>query len=244
MTKLFVLSFSHPSLAARLMLEHAGVEHGVVALPPGLHPVLLRARGFRGGTVPAMRIDGRRVQGSLEISRELDRLGPARPLFPSDPAARRRVEEAERWGEAELQPVPRRAFRWALARDPDLRRRLAAWSRLPAPAVAGRLMRPIARLFAAKSRADDATVRADLAWLPEALARVEGWIADGTLGGAEPNAADFQIGTTVGALLAFDDLRDRIGHRPAAEHARRLVPDYPGRLPAGLLPPEWLRPLE
>ena len=42
------------------------------------------------------------------------------------------VEEAERWGEAELQPIPRRLFRWALARDAGLRRRAARATGLPA----------------------------------------------------------------------------------------------------------------
>ena len=36
--------------------------------------------------------------------------------------------------------------------------------------------------------------RADIAALPGQLDRVDGWIADGLIGGDEPNAADLQIG--------------------------------------------------
>ena len=64
-----------------------------------------------------MKIDGRKVQGTLEISRELDRVRPEPPLFPSDPAKRAAVVEAESWGERELQPIARLIAISAFARD-------------------------------------------------------------------------------------------------------------------------------
>ena len=235
--RLYALPFSHPSIAARLMLERARIEHEIVNLPMGLHPLFLRKAGFRGGTVPALVLDGRRIQGSLEISRAIEARGPAGILFPVEAEARRRVEGAERWAEAELQPIPRRLFRWALSRDASLRRRVARMARFPLPRLAGALMKPLAARFARVSRADDATVKADLERLPVLLGRVDAWIADGTIGGEEPNAADYQIGTAIRAMLAMDDLRPRIEGRPAAELAVRIVPDYPGRLPS-VLPPD------
>jgi glutathione S-transferase len=238
MTKLYGLRFSHPVLAARLMLERAGIEHKVVNLPMGFHPLFLKAAGFPGATVPALVLVGRRIQGSLEISRAIEARGPAGILFPVDPEARRRVEEAERWAEAELQPIPRRLFRWALARDGGLRKRAARVTGLPLPGLAGTLMRPLAGRFARASSADDTSVQADLERLPALLDRVDGWIADGTIGGREPNAADYQIGATVRAMLAMEDLRPQIEGRPAANLARRIVPTYPGHLPS-VVPLEW-----
>jgi len=236
--KLYALPFSHPSIAARLMLERAGIEHEVVNLTMGLHPLLLRKAGFRAGTVPALVLDGRRIQGSLEISRAIEARGPAGVLFPVEPEARRRVEGAERWAEAELQPIPRRLFRWALSRDASLRGRAARMAGFPLPRLAGALMKPIAARFARVSRADDATVKADLERLPALLDRVDAWISDGTIGGGELNAADYQIGTTIRAMLAMDDLRPGIEGRPAAELAARVVPAYPGKLPS-VLPIAW-----
>src|SRR6266511_2447118 len=96
---------SNPSQAVRLMLELKEIEFEPKSLIPGLHPLQVRAAGFRGRTVPALRLNGRRVQGSLEISRALEELQPEPPLFPEDPERRAAVEEAERWGEAVLQPV-------------------------------------------------------------------------------------------------------------------------------------------
>jgi glutathione S-transferase len=134
--KLYSLALSHPSHAARLMLELKGVDHEVVDLLPGVHPVQLRAYRFRRGTVPALKVDGQRVQGSVPISRFLERLTPLPPLFPDEPASRRAVEEAEAWGEKDLQPIPRRIFRWGTVHAHDLRRWLAELSGIPAPDVA------------------------------------------------------------------------------------------------------------
>lgn len=241
MVKLYVIPVSHPALAARLMLERVEIEHEVVTLPPGIHAVILRLLGFPGGTVPALRMDGRKVQGSLEISRTLDALDSARPLFPDDPDARRRVEEAERWGERELQPIPRRLFRWALNRDAGLRRKLAETSGIPLPGLAGRILKPIAARFARVSEAHDEAIRRDMARLPALLDRVDGWIAEGVIGGETPNAADYQIATTVRVLLAFEDLQRAIGDRPAAALATRFVPDHPGEI-AHVLPEGWRPP--
>lgn len=240
MTRLYAIPFSHPSIAARLMLERAGVPHEVVDFPMGLHPLFLRARGFPGSTVPALAIDGRKVQGSLAISRELEARGPAGILFPVDPVARARVEEAERWGESVVQPIPRRLFRWTMANRPEIRRQVVKRAGLPLPGIAATVMRPVLARYARASRADDETVRADVEGLDGILDRVDALIADGTIGGPEPNAADFQIATSLAAMLAFEDLVPRIEGRPAADLACRLVPPYPGRVPA-VVPAAWAR---
>src|SRR5436305_2853448 len=106
--RLYGLPASHPSQAAQLMLEYKGIEYRRMDLVPAVHRPLLRALRFPGITVPALVIDGRRVQGSREISHALDELRPEPRLFPSEPAARGAVEDAERWGDAEHKPVQRR----------------------------------------------------------------------------------------------------------------------------------------
>ena len=66
--------------------------------------------------MPALKIDGRKVQGSRNISRELDVLKADPPLFPADPQQRAAVEEAERWGDEEFQQMARTITWWALKR--------------------------------------------------------------------------------------------------------------------------------
>jgi glutathione S-transferase len=235
---LYGIKISHPSQAARLMLERKGLEHRIVWLPPGSQPLALRLVGFGGTTVPALKLDGQRIQGSRLISRELERLQPDPPLFPSDPKRRSAVERAEEWGDRVLQPVPRRIFRWALATRPDLRRWMAEEvMQAPAPGIVAAAFAPVARAFSRKSRGSDDRVRADAAALPGMLDHIDGLIAEGTIGGEEPNAADYQIGTSLWALMAFSELRPVIEARPAAR-LLAVLPPQGLRVPP-VLPQDW-----
>jgi hypothetical protein len=145
-----------------------------------------------------------------------------------------------------LQPAARRIEVWELRRDrgmvetqlADARRiqgaRVAITPRLAA-ATSGPTVRWYARLIGAT---DDA-VRRDLGRLPAMLDRIDTWIANGVMGGGEPNAADFQIAPSLSLLMTVDELRPAMESRPAGRLALSLVPDYPGRS-AGVLPREWL----
>lgn len=236
---LYSLSLSHPGHAARLMLEHKGIEHKVVNLLPGVHAALVRARGFSGYTVPALVIDGRKIQGSLAISRALDEIQPEPPLFPADPERRREVEEAEAWGESVLQPVPRLVTRWAAANRSEIRRWIADRQGVPMAGLLAEANAPVAKLMASKVGADEAGVRAMLRELPDRMDHVDELVARGVIGGPERNAADFQILTTLVSMLAMDDLRGFVEGRPCERPARELWPDPGTKLP-GTLPAEWL----
>jgi glutathione S-transferase len=233
-TRLYVMPISNAAAAAEGMAAHKRIPHRVVTLMPGLHPLLLRFAGFEGFTVPALELDGRKVQGSRRIARFLDEVSAERPLFPADPELRARVEEAERWGAQSFQPVPRRLFRHLLLMNADARHWMGTEvMHLPAPRVLAVLFMPVIRQLARKSRADDARVRDDIARLPQLLDHVDGLIADGTIGAAEPNAADFQILASVAVLRAFADVGHEVRGRPCEAAAKRLYPDWPA-IPGGL----------
>jgi glutathione S-transferase len=240
---LYVIPGSHPSMTARLMLEHKGIDYRRVDLMPVISKAVLRTLRFPGATVPAMRIDGHRVQGSVRIARELERMRPEPPLLPGDPERRTAVEEAERWGDEILQPMTRRTLWNAIRRDRSSLASYAEGARLGIPIdLAVKTAAPIVAAAVRLNQADDANVRADLARLPGALERIDDWIADGVLGGEAPNAADFQIATSVRLLMTLDDLRPAIEERPAGELAMRIAPRFPGRAPPAL-PAQWLEPL-
>jgi glutathione S-transferase len=233
--RLYFFELSHPSQVARIALRMKGLPFDERALPAGLHPGLLRVLGFPAGTVPGLKLsDGRRLQSSLEITRVLDELVPEPVLHPSE-----EVTEAERWGEAELQPSPRRMFRWAAVRQLEVREWVNRLSGLPAPRLNGRLAVPIARAMANKVGADDAGVQRELKLLPERLDRVDELIASGLIGGEQLNAADLQIGCSVRILLEFPQVAPLLAGRPCEAHARRVLPETPGPIPARL-PEEWL----
>ncbi|HEX5821969.1 MAG TPA: glutathione S-transferase family protein [Solirubrobacterales bacterium] len=238
--KLYGTQPSPPSHTVRLELEAKGLDYEPIWLLPGLHPALLRTRGFRGGTVPAVKLDGRKVQESRAISRVLDELKPEPPLFPADPQKRLEVEEAERWGDETLQNVPRRIVRWLSVHRPETRLMIAREIGVPLPKLAAWINAPTARYMANKVDSDEEIQNA-VAAVPEVLDHVDELIAKGTIGGEQPNAADFQIATSVRALLTVRDLDDVTGGRPAAEHAMKLVPEFGNDFPAGLLPAEFAR---
>jgi glutathione S-transferase len=213
------------------MLEHKGIDYKRVDLIAALHKPLVRARGFDAATVPALKIDGRRVQGTREISHALDEIHPQPPLFPADPGRRAAVEEAERWGDEVLQPVVRRLTWWGVKRDRSGAKGFLEGAKLGIPVgLAARTARPIIWMSARLNKADDEAVQGDLATLPGMLDKVDGWIAEGILDGDELNAADFQIAASVRLLMCFDDLRPTIEGRPAGAFAMRVCPDFPGRV--------------
>jgi glutathione S-transferase len=241
--RLYTIPGSHPGVAVQLMLQHKGIAFKRTDLLPVVSRLIVRGLGFPRPTVPAAKIDGRRVQGSREISRELDRLRPEPPLFPADPEKRAAVEEAERFGDEELQHPIRQIIWWAFQRDSSPLRSYSEGARLGVPiGLAVRTAAPIIALEKRINEASDANVRADLMKLGELLNRVDELIANGVIDGEEPNAADFQIAPTIRLAMTLQDLRPLIDPRPAGSFARRIQPEIAGDFPP-VLPAEWLEPL-
>jgi glutathione S-transferase len=232
-----------------LMLEHKGIPYRRVDLIAGVHPFAVRVLGFpatakraellgegshsrlaradRLGTVPALRFDGRRVQTNREISRFLDSVQPEPPLFPLDPERRRAVEEAEQWGDEVLQmPARRLAFAGAM-RGPGGLRNDGADGRLGVLLYKSRLLRErVAPLFGRfVFEVDERAEREMLDELPGMLDRVDGWIEAGVLNGAELNAADYMIVTSLALLTYRHDVEPAIVSRPAGALVERVLPE-------------------
>ncbi len=218
--KLYMFPGSNSVRTAELMLRHKDIAYEQVILKRGAHVTQLPALGFTGTTVPALEIDGRLVQRTREISRALDLVKPEPRLFPIDLTDRVRIEDAERWGE-DLQNAARRLFYCAMTRT---------------------RADPIDHLAARTYGATDAAARRDLAELPARLDQIDAWINAGVLGGAELNAADFQIAPNIAWLLCFQDIAPFVHHRPAAAHAIRVSDKNRGHIPR-LFADEWLTPL-
>ena len=240
----YTIPGSHPGTAAQLMLDHKGIAFKRKDLFPVVSKGVLRALGFPRNTVPAIKIDGEKVQGSRQIARELDRLQPDPPLFPSDPGQRAAVEEAERFGDEELQHPIRQIIWWSLARTGPAGAATREGAKLGMPissrgqdgGPARRTSRP------ASTRRPTRTSSADLAALGGLLDRVDELIAAGTINGPELNAADFQIAPSVKLAMTMQDLRPLIESRPAGELVKRVAPKIAGDCPP-ILPAAWLEPL-
>ncbi|HWO47058.1 MAG TPA: glutathione S-transferase N-terminal domain-containing protein [Solirubrobacterales bacterium] len=241
--RLYIIPASHPSIAVELMLKHKGIAYKRTDLLPVISKAALRAVGFPGVTVPALKIDGAKVQGSRPIARELDRLRPEPPLLPTDPEKRAAVEEAERFGDEELQHPIRQILWWGMKKDRAPLRSYSEGARIGVPlGLAVKTAAPIVALSAHFNEASDENARQALAALPALLDKVDALVESGVVNGERPNAADFQIAPSIGLAMTLDDLRPLIENRPAGDLARRFVPDYPGKMPP-VLPAEWLDPL-
>ncbi len=237
--KLYVLPGSHPCDAVEVALKLKSIAYERVDLLP-MSQVIVGPLRYGGATVPGLRLDGERLVGSRAIMRRLDELVPEPPLLPAAGSATyAQVLDAERWGDEVLQSVPRRVLDVAFLRDPAAMVSYAGDAKLPLPVW---LMRPAlpltARLMALKNKARDDAARDDIAALPGQLDRIDGWIADGLLGGERPNAADLQIGSTIRLLLTIAEMRPLIEGRPCAGLVRYFPPSV-GEVPAGVLPAEW-----
>ena len=215
--QLYMFAGSNAVQTAVLMLAHKRIEHEEVHLERGAHVAQMPELGFSQTTVPALRIGDRRIQGTRAIARALDDLRPEPRLFPTDPARRVIVEDAERRGE-ELQNAARRLFYWSILRT--------------APT-------PMRRMAAEHHGATDGAARRDLAELPARLDEIDAWIADGTLAGDALNAADFQIAPNVAWLPCFEDLVPVVAGRPSVAYARRVAGENEASIPAAF-PRDWL----
>jgi glutathione S-transferase len=246
---LYVIPGSHACRTAMLALAHKGIVYRPVELPSGLHPVIVRMLGFPGspggmrsldgarspmlaamdrlGTVPALRLGGRRVQTNRAIIRHLEELRPEPALYPADPALRLQVEEAERWGDEVLQMAARRIALAASLRGLDELHARGAHGRLGALLSHGDTMRLLmSRASARTTFAAGADAERDLLiGLPAMLDRVDSWIDAGVLDRQAVNAADLMIAPSLALLAYRRDLSGEVLSRPCGAMMERLLPD-------------------
>lgn len=245
LAKVYVIVGSHACRTATLMLEHKEIPYRAVALPTGAHPLLVRACRFPGsrtpirtvdgathrelalldrlGTVPALLLDGERVQTNRRIARHLEHIRPDPHLFPVEADRRRAVEEAEAWGDEVLQMAARRM---ALATPLDELRDRGARGRLgPLLTRSDRMRVLLARGAARSFRASSDNAEDLLRAIPALLDRVDGWVDQGVLCGEELNVADFTIAPSLALLSYRPDVARELAARPAWRVVDRLLPE-------------------
>lgn len=150
------------------------------------------------------------------------------------------MERAERWGDIVLQPAARRIAWAALRRDRSTLGTFLVDAKLGIPTdLALRTAAPGVWLASRLNRVSDESLRRDLAGLPSWLDKIDALISEGVLGG-EPNAADYQIATSIRLLLTLDDLKPaierRAGGAACAGSGARVPGPHPGGPTAGADP--------
>ncbi|MDQ8044322.1 MAG: glutathione S-transferase N-terminal domain-containing protein [Solirubrobacteraceae bacterium] len=238
---LHVINGSHPCAAVLRALELKGIDVKLVEYMPPFHAPLMKLRfGYR--RVPLLVLHGGEiVRGSRQIMQRLEALQPYPPLYPRESIVA--VEEAERWGDEELQVAARRLLWTAVRGNPRALASFQAGSRLPStPGPVVGLVAPL--IAAAERRLNGITpenVAGHASGLPTMLDRLDEFHAAGAFGTTTPTAADLQIGSSLQLLRAIDDLRPLIDAHEVAREVARWLPTSPGRIPAGALQPELVQ---
>jgi glutathione S-transferase len=192
---LWRLKVSHYSEKVRWALAHKGVEHERRAPPPGAHiPIALLLTRGRELTFPVLELGGgERFGDSTAIIAALEERFPDQPLYPDDPAERRRALELEEWFDEELGPHIRRFAFHELTHDVGRLGKIAS-IQMPrpvtrVPGLPGAIARSYVKL---RYRAgDDAAAEAGREKTLEALDRLERELGeDGYLVGGRFTVAD------------------------------------------------------
>ncbi|HEY0390701.1 MAG TPA: glutathione S-transferase family protein [Solirubrobacterales bacterium] len=118
---LWHIAVSHYSEKARWALDYKEVPHKRRAVAvPGLHiPASMWLTRGASQTFPVLEIDGQRIGDSTEIVAVLEGHFPEPPLYPADPAQRRRALELEDFFDEELGPHLRLLAFHELGKDPE-----------------------------------------------------------------------------------------------------------------------------
>jgi glutathione S-transferase len=141
---LWHLKVSNYNEKARWALDHKRIPHVRRAVDPPAHRAI--ARKLSGGTTfPVLELDGEAVGDSTRIIEALERRQPDPPLYPSDPAARRRALELEDFFDEELGPYVRLLAVHHLMASPRLMLAVFTPDLRPGRRLATRAMFPVMR---------------------------------------------------------------------------------------------------
>jgi glutathione S-transferase len=234
---LHVVPFSHPCLAVTAVLDRHGLEYETVEMMSGTHGDTIESIYGEGNrTVPGLLVDDEPVHGTTAIFEKLDELVDDADLYPGAVAAA--IREAERGIAEDLQTAGRNLTFGALYFRPEALGTFAGTGPLDPAGTdfAIKLARGAWRYIGITA----VTLAEDLAKLPEQLDIVDELIEAGVVGGDEPTAVDYQIGSSLHLLMQIGDVRPLIEGRPAQKLVDSWFERGPADIPAGAFPAGWV----
>lgn len=233
---LHVVPFSHPVLAVSTALDRLGYEYETVELVTGRQAEEVeRVYGEGRRTVPGLLVEGEPVHGTAAIFARLDELSPDAGLYPE--ANGDAIRDVEAGLAEDLQMSARVLVFGALHFRPESMGTFAGTAQLDPGGVdfAIKAMRASWRYLEITAQ----RVHATLQELPAQLDAVDALLDAGAIGGAEPTAADFQLGSSLHLLVQIGDARPLVEERPAAKLLSLFDPGS-GDVSAGAFPPGWV----
>jgi glutathione S-transferase len=116
---LWQLQISHYNEKVRWALDYKRIPHVRRSLVPGIHK-LVAWQLARAYTTPVLTLNGTSIADSTDIIAALEERWPDPPLYPSDPAERRRALELEEFFDEDLGPDIRRTIYDELLERPEI----------------------------------------------------------------------------------------------------------------------------
>ncbi len=233
---LHVIPFSHPCLAVSAALDRLGHEYETVEWVTGRQAEEVeKVYGEGRRTVPGLLVDDEPVHGTASIFARLDALSPDAGLYPA--ASADAIRAAEIGIAEDLQTTARVLVFGAMHFRPESMGTFAGVAQLDPPGVdfAIKSMRAAWRYLDLSAE----RVYATLQKLPAQLEAVDALRDAGVIGGEQPTAADFQLGSSMHLLVQIGDVRPLIEERPAAKLLALFEPGK-GNVSTGAFPPGWV----
>ena len=221
--RLYGFDLSHPTLMARVMLDIKGIDYRLVETPVGLHNVIIHLYGFRGSTVPALRLADAIARTDDARDRAQTRSGGPRT------AAGRRGRRVGAGRGVGRHGLPEHSTATGAPDGRALGCGCAATSPTPArcrcPTLQARLTGPVASLLARVAGAPSSTSTADLRAFPETMDEVDTLLTGGVARTDPPDALALQLILTTKTLWRYPQLRPILEGRPSTKLA--LAVDVP-----------------
>jgi glutathione S-transferase len=225
-------------LAVSAALDRFGDEYEVAELPIGRHQEEVEGVYGEGRrTVPGLLVDDEPVHGTRAIFARLDELHPDAGLYPLENATA--IREAEAGIAEDVQTSARVLVFGALHFRPESMGTFGGVAQLDPAGVdfAIKSMRATWRYLEITAQ----RVHATLGELPTQLDAIDALQDAGVIGGEQPTAADFQLGSSLHLLVQIGDVRPLVEERPAAKLLSLFEPGK-GDVSAGAFPPGWVPP--
>lgn len=228
--------FSHPVLAVSTALDRLGYEYETVELVTGQQAEEVeKVYGEGRRTVPGLLVDDEPVHGTSTIFARLDALNPDAGLYPV--AVAEQIRELEPGLAEDIQMSARVLVFGAMHFRPESMGTFAGIEQLDPGGVdfAIKSMRGAWRYLGITAERAHATLQE----LPGQLDAVDALLDAGAIGGDQPTAADFQLGSSLHLLVQIGDVRPLVEERPAARLLSLFEPGK-GNVSAGAFPPGWV----
>jgi glutathione S-transferase len=234
---LHAIPFSHPCIAVSTALDRYGLEYETVNFVTGQQgDEIEKIFGEGNRTVPGLLVDDEPVHGTIPVFERIDQIADEADLYPAAVAAA--IKEAEVGLCEDLQTAARVLIFGALHFRPESMGTFTGSGPLD-PAGTDFAIKYIRGAWRYTGTTAE-RIAGELAKLPESLGLADELIEGGAIGGDEPTAADFQIGSSLHLLVQIGDLRPLIEAHQSGQLVERWFEPGPAEIPAGAFPAGWV----